>query len=91
MGEVSIGRCRATIPGASAFAILRPHSEQILATWKREVRSLVVAYEAVFGQIRKVAAPAAHCFGGTAKRERIEALGLSVPAATSRYPVQPND
>ena len=91
MGEVSIWRCRATTPGASAFAILRPHAEQMLAKWKREVRRLVVAYEAVFGQFCKVAAPAAHCFGGTAKRERIEALGLPVPAATSSYPVQPND
>jgi hypothetical protein len=55
------------------------------------VRSLVLAYEAVFGQFCKVAAPAADCFAGTAKRERIEALGLSIPAATSSYPVQPND
>ena len=48
MGEVSILRCLATIPGAAPdFAILGPHSEQLLAKWKREVRSLGDAYEEV--------------------------------------------
>jgi hypothetical protein len=48
MGEISIWRGRARIRGAPpAFAIPGPHSEQILAKWKREVRSLGVAYEEV--------------------------------------------